>query len=154
MSTELGPVMTSPGSRPGSPAYPQPTPMPGSWGAGTTSAEPPRGAGPAQSTTMARAPGSPPQASPVTAQPTGIGSGTHAGTRASAVTAAIASCATRVVWCSGVTTPCRWHHASPADPGRTASCSPQRGQTGDALIGDNRRGSGPDRQAQGVSPGA
>ena len=128
--------MTSPGSRPGSPAYPQPTPVPGSSATRTSSAEPPSGAGPAQSTTIARAPGSPPQASPVTDQPAGMGSGTHAGTRASAVTAEIASWATSTVWCSGVTAPCRWHHASAVEPGRTTSCSPQRGQTGDTLIGD------------------
>ena len=102
-STDDGPEMTSPGSGPGSPAYPQPTPVPGSSAASTSSAVPPSGAGPEQSTTMARAPGSPPQTSPVTVQPAGMGSGTHAGTRASAVTATMASCATSTVWCSGVT---------------------------------------------------
>src|SRR3712207_8438775 len=86
--------MMSPGSGPGSPAYPQPTPMPGSSATRTNSAGPPRGAGPAVSTTIARAPGSPPQASPVTDQPAGMGAGTQAGTRASAVTAATASGAT------------------------------------------------------------
>src|SRR3954467_1219672 len=90
-STDDGPSITSPGSRPGRPAYPQPTPVPGSSATRTSAAEPPSGAGPAQSTTMARAPGSPPQASPVTDHPAGMGSGTQAGTRASAVTAEIAS---------------------------------------------------------------
>src|SRR3954452_12886599 len=90
-STDDGPSITSPGSSPGSPAYPQPTPVPGSSATSTSSAEPPRGAGTAQSTTIARAPGSPPQARPVTVQPLGMGSGTQAGTRASAVTAEIAS---------------------------------------------------------------
>src|SRR4051794_10300426 len=96
-STDDGPSITSPGSSPGRPAYPQPTPVPGSSATSTNSAEPPSGAGPAQSTTMARAPGSPPQARPVTDQPAGIGSGTHAGTRASVVTAVMASCASSVV---------------------------------------------------------
>src|SRR5215207_9951125 len=139
--------MTSPGSRPGRPAYPQPTPVPGSSATSTSSADPPRGAGPAQSTTIARAPGSPPQASPVTDQPASIGSGTHAGTRASAVTAEIASWATRTVWCRGVTAPWTWHHARSADPGRTASGSPQRGQTGETLIGRHRPGTVGNRQA-------
>src|SRR5690349_17342704 len=83
---------------------------------------------------MARAPGSPPQASPVTAHPDGIGVGTQAGTRASVVTAEIASWAMTTVWCRGVTAPWRWHHAWAVLPGRTTSCSPHRGQTGDALI--------------------
>src|SRR3954447_8688097 len=88
-STDDGPLMTSPGSGPGRPAYPQPTPVPGSSATRTSSAEPPSGAGPAQLTTIARAPGSPPQASPETVHPVGIGSGAQAGTRASAVTAMI-----------------------------------------------------------------
>ena len=71
--------------------------MPGSSATSTSSAAPPSGAGPAQLTTIARAAGSPPQASPVTDQPEGIGSGTQAGTRASVVTAVMASWASSVV---------------------------------------------------------
>src|SRR3954454_23292957 len=140
--------MTSPGSRPGSPAYPQPTPVPGSSATRTSSAEPPSGAGPAQSTTIARAPGSPPQAIPVTDQPAGMGSGTQAGTRASAVTAEMASWATSTVWCSGVTAPCTWHHAWAVEPGRTTSGSPQRGQTGETLIAQHRPGMVANRQGR------
>src|SRR3954447_18843747 len=139
--------MTSPGSRPGSPAYPQPTPVPGSSATSTSSADPPSGAGPAVSTTIARAPGSPPQARPVTVQPFGMGSGTQAGTWASAVTAEMASWAMSRVWCSGVTAPCTWHQACAVEPGRTTSCSPQRGQTGATLIGHHRPVSGGIRQA-------
>src|SRR3954447_14650077 len=153
MSTEDGPVMTSPGSRPGRPAYPQPTPVPGSSATSTSSAEPPSGAGPEQSTTIARAPGSPPQARPVTLQPAGTGSGTQAGTWASAVTAAIASCAITTVWCSGVTWPCRWHHARAVLPGRTTKSSPHRGHTGVALIAGYRPVSRRIRQApRGTAP--
>src|SRR4051794_4407806 len=144
--------MTSPGSRPGSPAYPQPTPVPGSSATRTSSADPPSGAGPAVSTTIARAPGSPPHASPVTDQPVGIGSGTQAGTRASAVTAEIASWAISTVWCSGVTAPCTWHQACAVEPGRTTSCSPHLGQTAETLIAHHRPVSERLRQAEDTGP--
>src|SRR3954447_9715132 len=51
------------------------------------------------------------------------------------------------VWCSGVTAPCTWHQACAVEPGRTTSCSPQRGQTGATLIGHHRPVSDGIRQA-------